>query len=322
MGPPTPSMNKACTKPRFRVRSLVAKSLRLATYLGVVVVGLSLVGVRAVHAKTKKAAFALGEPLGNLDVASGGGNTLTINGQRLHLSAAHVDASVTAVLDRIQKGCETHADGLADDLGALDRSFASSTPSTRGFPGIAMLRDEREGRGVVACFATGEDTTRAGVAQRLARFSKTSDLADIGGIRYVAVHADPEGGSKVVSTWSDDRLAIDALFPDDGDAAGDDPIAAPRPASARRLLSARVEPAPYGAFVYASTESPEGAIKSYETALVARGFRPMPSTNPLARAYQGNLVDVLVTATGGTEGTSLSVIESHYARAQAQGATR
>ena len=305
-----------------KLRSIAVKSLRLATYLGVVAVGLSVVGVRAVHAKTKSAAFALGEPLGNLDVASGGGNTLTINGQRLHLSAAHVDGSVTAVLDRLQKGCETHADGLADDLGTIDRGFVTTTPNTRGFPGIAMLRDERDGRGVVACFATGENTSTTGVARRLAHFSETRDLADIGGLRYVAVHADGEGGSKVVSTWSDDRLAMDALFPDDGDAAGDDPGAAPRPANARRLLSARVEPAPYGAFVYASTESPEGAIKSYETALVARGFRPVPSTDPLSRAYQSGLVDVLVTATGGSEGTSLSVIESQYARAQAQGATR
>ena len=304
------------------LRSIAVKSLRLATYLGVVTVGLSVVGVRAVHAKTKNAAFALGEPLGNLEVASGGGNTLTINGQRLHLSASHVDASVTAVLDRLQKGCETHADGLADDLGAIDKGFATTTPSTRGFPGIAMLRDERDGRGVVACFATNENTSTTGVARRLAHFSETRDLADIGGLRYVAVHADGEGGSKVVSTWSDDPLAIEALFADDGDAAGDDPGAAPRPANARRLLSARVEPAPYGAFIYASTESPEGAIKSYETALVVRGFRPVPSTNPLARAYQSDLVDVLVTATGGSEGTSLSVIESQYARAQAQGATR
>lgn len=304
-----------------KIRSVVVKSLRLATYLGVVVAGLSCVGVRAVHAKTKRAAFALGEPLGNLDVASGGGNTLTINGQRVHLSAAHADASVTAVLDRLQKGCETHADGLADDLSTIDSGFATATPSTRGFPGIAILRDEREGRGVVACFATGENTSKAGVIRRLARFSETSDLADIGGLRYVAVHADAGGGSRVVSTWSDDRLPIAALFPDEGDAAGDDPSAAPRPANARRLLSARVEPAPYGAFVYASADSPEGAVKSYEAALVRRGFRPVPSTDPLARAYQGALVDILVTATGGNEGTSLSIIESHYARAQARGGT-
>ena len=147
-----------------------------------------------------------------------------------------------------------------------------------------MLRDERDGRGVVACFATGENTSMTGVARRFAHFSETRDLADIGGLRYVAVHADHEGGSKVVSTWSDDRLAIEALFADDGDAPGDDPGAAPRPAGARRLLSARVEPAPYGAFVYASNESPEGAIKSYETALLARGFRPISSSNPRARA--------------------------------------
>ena len=305
-----------------KLRSLAVKSLRVATYLGIVFAGLSVLGVRAVHAKTRKAVLAIGEPLGNLDVASGGGNVLTINGQRLHLSAAHVNASVTAVLDRLQKGCETHADGLADDLGELDAAFATRTPSTRGFPGIAILRDEREGRGVVACFATGEDTTKAGVAKRLARFSKTNDLADIGGLRYVAVHRDEEGGSKVVSTWSDDSLAIDALFPDQGDALGDDPTAVPRPASARRLLSARVEPAPYGAFVYASDESPEGALSAYDKTLVAKGFRPIPGADPLARAYQSGLVDILVTASGGTEGTSLSIIESHYARAQAQGATR
>lgn len=305
-----------------KIRSILAKTVRVSVYLGIVVAGLSVVGVRAVHAKTKQAAFALGEPLGNLDVGSGSGNTLTINGQKLHLAAAHVDGSVSAVLDRIQKGCETAADGLADDLAGLEAGFATQAPSTRGFPGIAMLRDERDGRGVVACFATGENVSGTGVARRLALFSKTTDLSDIGGLRYVAVHAEPEGGSKVVSTWSDDSLALEAMFPDEGDASGDDPIMAPRPANVRRILSARVEPAPYGAFVYSSNESPEAAIKGYETTLIAKGFRQVDGPDPLARAYQNGLVDVLVTATGATEGTSLSVIESHYARAQAQGATR
>jgi len=307
--------------------SFLVKSLRVATYLGVVAAGLSVVGVRAVHAKTANAALAIGEPLGRLEVSTEGGSTLTFNGQRLRVSAARVDAGVRETLDRLQKACETHADGLADDLASIDDGFAKSAPSTRGFPGIAILRDERDGRGVVACFATGEHTSAAGVARRLARFSKTQVLSDLGALRYVAVHAEEGGGSKVVATWSDDRLALGELFPASGDAPGTDPTAAPRPADARRLVSVRVEPAPYGAFVYASSVSPESALAAYEAALVSRGFRPVPPADAAgddrrSRAYQGALVDVLVTAQAGAEGTTLSVIESRYATAAAEGSAK
>ena len=301
------------------VRPLLAKTVRVATYLGVVTLGLSVVGVRAVHAKTKKAALAIGEPLGNIDVPPGGGNLLTVNGAKLHLAVAHVDATVPAVLDRIQKACETRADGMSEDLGAMDRDFATTPPSAHGFPGIAILRDERDGRGVVACFATGEKTNDAGLVKRLAKFVKTSNLEDLGNLRYVAVHAEPEGGSKITATWSNDELSINAMFPDEGDAAGKDPRYAPRPTNGKRLLSATVEPAPYGAFIYGTNESPNEAVKSYEQALAKRGFKAVGTSDPLARSYQNGLVDVLVTASAGTEGTSLSVIESSYFEVSSRG---
>ena len=303
-------------------RSVVTKTARVATYLGVVVAGLSVVGVRAVHAKTRSAALAIGEPLGNIEVPPGGGNVLTVNGAKLHLAVAHVDGTVPAVLDRIQHACESHADGLADDLGAMEHDFATTKPSARGFPGVGLLRDERVGRGVVACFAPGEQVDKIALAKRLAKFAKTSDLEDLGGLRYVAVHEEPEGGVKVTSTWADDSLSIGAMFPETGDAAGNDPRYAPRPAKTQRLMSATVEPAPYGAWVYGTNEAPEAAMKSYEAALAAKGFKVVAGTEPLARSYQNGLVDVLVTASAGTEGTTLSVIESSYLQARASGGGR
>lgn len=300
------------------VRNLM-KPLRLGTYLGVVTVGVSLVGARVVHAKTATAALAIGEPLGRIELSDDASNTLSFNGQRLHVTASHVDADVRAVLDRTQKACESHADGLADDLGNIDQRFATAPPSTRGFPGIAILRDEREGRGVVVCFATGKSTTMTDVAHRLARFSRTEVLSDLGDLRYVAVHAEGSG-ARIVATWSDERLALGEMFPKEGDAPGGDPHHAPRPSNAQRLMTVRVEPAPYGAFMYATSAAASVALADYDTALRESGFTAVPPTDPGSRAYQRGLVDVLVTTQPTSDGrTMLSVVESSYASAHAGG---
>jgi hypothetical protein len=299
-----------------RLRPLLAKTLRLSIYLGVVAVGLGAVGVKVVHAKSTSAALALGEPLGRLDVPPGGGTTLTVNGQRVHLSAGRVTASVHDVLARLERGCREHADGLADDLGSLDGLMTSESP--RGMPGIGILRDEREGHGVVVCFAPGEAVGPETLVARVRRFIESHDVSEIGGMRYVTAHAEADGHTRVTATWTDEHLLLDEMFPTSGDAKGDDPSAAPRP-QGRRMLSARVEPARYGAFIYATdAATPEEALARYHGEIAARQFEAVDvaERTPHARTYRHGLVDVLVTATPAEHGATLSIIESHYKMAQ------
>jgi hypothetical protein len=97
-------------------------------------------------------------------------------------------------------------------------------------------------------------------------------------------------------------------------------MTAPRPTAGARVLSARVLPAPYGAFVYMTPEGKGSALGAYDKAIVARGFQPVDlgaQASADGRAYRKGFVDVMVTATERAEGTTLSIVESQFASAQA-----
>lgn len=303
-----------------RLRAITVKTLRVTVYVSVVAAGLGAVGVRAVHAKAQKAALAIGESLASVEI-EGSHTVLTLNGHPLSLTDVHVDASVNEVLDRVQAACETHAEGLADDLADFERAVRRP-PNDRGFPGIGFLRDTaREGHGVVSCFAAGAPVGHAEFVRRAGRFAESHDLADLGGLRYVAARPDEGGGARVTATWTDGHLDIGAMFPAKGDAPGEDPTAAPRPADARRLLSARVMPAPYGAFMYDTNKRPDAALADYERVLTSRGYervRGPESGGEAGRGYRSGLVEIYVTATSRAERTSLTIIESHYATVTAR----
>jgi hypothetical protein len=183
---------------------------------------------------------------------------------------------------------------------------------------VGLLRDEREDRGVVVCFAPGSRLSHLQAFERASRFAQTLDLGDVGGLRYVAAHAEGDK-TRVTGMWVDGRLPLAELFPDEGDAPGEDPKSAPRPSGARRLLTARVEPAPYGVYLYTAKGARAEVLAAYESAVVARGFRRVDDDRaPGARAYHAGLVDLLVTVDEGTDGvTTLSIVESAHAAAHA-----
>jgi hypothetical protein len=122
---------------------------------------------------------------------------------------------------------------------------------------------------------------------------------------------------------SDEPLSLDALFASEGgDAPGQDPAVAPRPEGGRRVLTTRVEPARYGAFVYATDDRAEDALAHYDAAIRARQFEMVSggASGKSGRAYRRGLVDVLVTASEGERGTTLSIVESHYSTASSTAA--
>jgi hypothetical protein len=290
------------------------RALRLAGYLGVLVLGGATLSVRAARAEGVRAANTFAGEIEHLDLPPGDGVVLTINGQRIRLASAHLRETVREVLDRAESACRTHADGLGDDLGALG-GFATQPPSTRGVPGVGLLRDEREGRGVVLCFATEEALGTAGVVARLIGFARGRDLRAVGALRHLSVHAEGEG-SRVTAAWSDDRLSLDAMFPNRADAAGGDPGVALRPARSRRVLTSRIEPTGYAVFGYTSRDRPERALDDYRARMIERGFTVigLGERSPRSAGYRSGLVDVLVTASDREDGgASLSIVESHHA---------
>ena len=294
-----------------RARGIVARLVRVTAYATFLTLVLGVVAARTVHAHAERGALALGEKLLELSAGEENVHELSINGQQVFVASAQTSRGLAEVLDRFERSCDDHADGMVDDLrdlaGALERPAQTS-----GFAGVGVLRDVRDGRGVVACFATGHSSDARDLAARLDRFATTTDLADLGHLRYVAARTLESGATQVVATWTSGPVKLSAMFPEHGDAAGDDPAAAPRPAGTR-MLSARDRFAPYGVFLYASSGTPAAALAAYRTTMTAQHFVELPAIAeraPEATAYERPGLDVFVTAQPMDDGTTLlSIIE-------------
>lgn len=295
------------------MRRLVGKLLRVSTYILALTLGLGLLGARHARAQAKDGASLVGEQLLRLAASDDqSAHELSINGQAVRVTSAHTSLPLGTVLDRFQKACDDHADGMVKDLADLESSLAR--PATaEGFPGIGVLRDDRNGRGVVACFAAGQAVDTSTLFARLQRFTTSYDFADLGDLRYVAARTLDSGVTEVVASWTEGRFRLDEMFPEHGDATGNDPRVAPRPAASRRILSANDVRAPYGVFVYETHGSAAAALDAYATDARARGWTrhdAVTARDADVAAFEKSGVDLVVT-TESVEGgaTLVSIVE-------------
>jgi hypothetical protein len=270
--------------------------MRVTTYA--LFVSLCATGALAkkAHAKATESALAIGERL--LDVPSDGdGRDVMINGQPFHVTATQSAEPLGVVLDQLERACDEHADDMLANLNEIGKKGT-------GFPGIGVLKDRRGDRGVVACFAIGRESDPFELARRLDRFSRSKDLADIGGLRFVAARSLENGATQLVATSTNGPVRLDTMFPESGEAAGEDPKFAPRP-QGTRILSAHDRAAPYGVFVYRTS-----AADAYDRQLVEEGFARHEALRDHDRGYSKPGVDVLTTTTPEDDGTVLlSIVE-------------
>jgi hypothetical protein len=294
-------------------RQLVSRLLRVSAYLFVLTLGLGLLCARQAKAQATEGAARVGEQLLRLASADEGlAHELSINGQTVHIASAHTKLPLGTVLGRFQKACEENADGMVKDLQDLEASL-DRAPTAEGHPGIGLLRDDRDGRGVVACFAAGEPTDPSRLLARLERFTTSYDFADLGDLRYVAARTLETGSTEVVASWTQGHFHLDEMFPEHGDASGEDPKAAPRPSGARRILSAHDARAPHGVFLYEVTGEASTALDSYAKVMTAKGWTTHEAVRERDKevaAFERAGVDVLITASRLEGGLALvSVVE-------------
>jgi hypothetical protein len=228
--------------------------LRLATYFGFVFLGLSAFSARALYASGQEAALSLGGQLAELSDLLDEHEALRLNGVSLRHAIAHSERSPEQVLERIQAYCESQGGLLRDVLGALEsrdpRAFAEVAP-----PGAlrrGVVRRDGDDRGVVICFTDSEQQPLSGMAPVLSLLLRATDPRELGELLYSYAERGPNGRTRVVTLWTRGGLDFDAMFPAQGDAAGDDSRLAPRPPGARRTLSASAEGQPF-------------AVRSYES---------------------------------------------------------
>lgn len=323
-----PNRPKFGSRWRFARRAVVGlfpsiRVLRLSAYLFVVFSVLGLIASRAVLANMSEAGLRAGREVAKFSRIAGPAEAILLNGERFRHGSNYTKESVTEVLDRVEEHCRQNLGllgGVLDGLSA--EAKAKMDPKVPRANRSAVIRDEGDGGGMVACFVDAKPGTIAEFKERLARMLETSDLTELGRLRYVYAERTKSGETHVVSLAVDSGLRLNSMFPASGDAAGADSRIVPRPPDSRRTLSAAAEGLPFGLRIYVSARDPVALSHFYEKELGSRGFKPVASGEHGTTAFHDETgyqvfvsiatMDgssyVTVTEAGRADGTSIATV--------------
>jgi hypothetical protein len=150
------------------------------------------------------------------------------------------------------------------------------------------LREDDGDEGFVACVDTGAHHLPApDLFERIERFGRSMDLADVGDFRYVFARSFGER-THFIALWTDGSFSVSRMFPGSGDAPGRDAPGIPRPPDARRALSFYEADVPQTMTMYVgSPKSPAELADYYREAL---GDERWELLNEEARENQTTLV--------------------------------
>jgi hypothetical protein len=200
---------------------------------------------------------------------------LVLNGLGLHMSTGTSSDPPATVLAAFAAMCKTRAGNLARSWAAPSTARAAEGREVGLLDGVLRVGDDT--RGALACFDVGTpELSLEEFVGRAQRVAETGDFAQLGALRYVSVEGSASG-SFFVATFSEGPLSLAKAFPAAGDAPGRDPELVPRPASARRILSAFSPGRDESANVYVSPDqSVEQLARFYRAQLPQRGFKLLP----------------------------------------------
>jgi hypothetical protein len=230
---------------------------------------------------------------------------ISVNGAELELVVATTALSVADALNRLEGACAPRGGVVGADT--LPKLLRSTTVMSRSWLNGRIRRDS-EHDGVLACLDTGGPLGLGELNARLRAFAKTSDLKDLGALRYATARR-TGNVTTVLFLWSEGAVPLRQMFPSTGEAPGIDPPGVPRPKGASRLLAALEHDAPFSITVY-RTNAPtaQDTLAWYRAELAASGFlvEPGASGSLLARQGQRTLV---VTATQTSRGIAAAIAE-------------
>lgn len=305
---------------RFVVRLAIPsmRQVRLAAYSLVVFGALAFVAARSVYADVREIGLGVGHQLAELEDLTGGAYVVRVNGAEVHWASARTERSVAQVLDRYEEHCRRSPSALGAALEDIPHALEDHVTLAKSDPARAgIVRDEQNGRGMVACFVrehTSGDLDE--VRRSLEALARTGDLASMGQLRYVFAERSERGGTRVVTMWSDGSLNLGRMFPPEGDAPGTDSSVVPRPAGSRRTLSASVVGFPAAVRIYESDALPAELVSNAGRALRAAGFEEAVPTRPsgerVARAawVRRDGAEIILSAAARGRRSTLSVVEA------------
>lgn len=291
--------------------------MRASVFVSVACAVVGLVALRSVRADVGESGIVLGREMSRLGNLVADSRRVRLNGESVFVASATLPSPPSVVLDRVEQLCNNATGGLREELAdpaRLGRALPAGT-ELRGLA-LGVLRKEGSGEGVVACLARSGGGGLTELGERLTDFAQSGDLGRLGDLRYVYVRAVEGGRSHVVTVWTEGPIRLGHLFPTSGDAPGEDPPAVPRPPGTLRLLAARVDAAPYGAWIFEGKGSAAGALAFYDAEMARTGWtasRTVPGENASARAFSRGGLDVLLLADdeeGGRVAVSMVVMEA------------
>ncbi|HLV20243.1 MAG TPA: hypothetical protein VKZ49_05160 [Polyangiaceae bacterium] len=258
----------------------------LAHCKAVVRVGLTLLALQALfgiwcleRAFAKAGEIVLGIGAETARLVQGdprGGERLHLNGARFEISTARSALSVSDAADRVASWCAARAP--APDVPAA--LAAAVEPASRLAP-AAMARHvfsfEDGPRVGVVCLLSERSDSWAAFAESVSRFLRSGDLSEIGTPVSVFIEPASEGGSVLVVAAAVSAINVYDMFPQQGDAPGQDPAALPRPEGGRRLISGWAESGPGAITVYAVRGKASAPLRTaYAERLRGMGWQVQP----------------------------------------------
>lgn len=288
-------------------------ALLVSTFLVLLIGGWSYHRARA---QLSEGLYSLGAEMMRYDGArrQDAPRQLVLNGQTVHLSSGNAERSLTSVLDFFEARCSEVDGAIVEQTEAAIRQYGRSPRAPAGDP-APVLREERNGRGFVACLDLGRQSLSATeILDRVRRYNASGDVHDIGDVRYVFAEGDARS-THFVALWTDGSFNLRQMFPEVDDAPGTDPRDAPRPPGARRALHAFERGQPESLTVYWSRQTDSELESHYRASLPRNGFRivehperaPDPNAPRTLVAMNGSRMLTIVVRPEGTHGSSAAV---------------
>lgn len=303
--------NSKARAPRAGLR--IVKVLRLLAFTAVVTVAFGLLVFRSAYANLKKQSLSMGRQLSQAGEVLNDQHRVLLNGEPIYVTNFNVPKTKQEVLDGIEKACVERSGNLGADYDKLPAAFkAGLDDNLRKRFSTGVVREEQGREGSVACVLQHGDGGIKALSEKLGRFAKSGDVADIGDFRYVYVRESARG-TRVLTAWTEGSFRMKNMFPTEGEPAGSDPQNMPRPDDSKRIMSAEIEGAPYGVRVYESAQPAAAIFAQYERDMPTLGWDTLPKTPALeetTRAFSRPGVDVMVVAQENDGRTFVSLVES------------
>jgi hypothetical protein len=259
----------------YVVLRFAMRSLRVATYVGVLAVVVLFFVARSVRAQLGERSLALGHELAQFRDVLHGVHRVTLNGETLYVASAVSEQTMGQVLDRFEASCRERSGGLAeqyDNLPSPVQARLKAEAPAAWEMRLGIIREVRADEGSILCIERREGHGLKDAIGRYKAFARSGDLYDLGNLRYVHVRPTDNGKVHVLSTLTEGRFNLyNVVGKGIAEPAGIDPPEAPRPPGSKRVMSAQLE-GMYGAYMFASPQQTPEILAFYDGDLPARGW--------------------------------------------------